>query len=299
MHRSWVLLVFVFATIIACSKKGDHQPAGDEPNPTQPVYTIQLGEERQGDKMAVIESYRESVTRELNGPNGPETKTRKKTERYDYVEEILDRPANARQPTKAARKYAVAETGHDGGPFQKRTFAGKTVLIELKGDSYSFTVDGVDLPAGEAARMRDTFGRAARFDATALPKAPVGINQSWNTNPEVAISMAKIFSLDPRLLKPEQCRDFGRLTQVYSNEGKQWGVIVLNDELVFGGQDAVSSIMARVSLEHRIDSPIDGSSSAWHLTIGMNGKMNAKSDKGESVDLSLEALLEETRKRIN
>ena len=102
-------------------------------------------------------------------------KGEKKTVRQTFNEEIVEKPAGAKKPTKLKRSYEVAEYEKDG---EKTTHAyqGKTVVIAKKGDKYEFTVDGSSLEPENSAtpRLGRTYDMTEFYGPTAAGALYVG-----------------------------------------------------------------------------------------------------------------------------
>src|SRR5207245_1917683 len=99
-----------------------------------------------GDKLRVVETMKDTSTITIAGKAIPKTEQ----ESWDYTETILDMPVGARKPTKATREYKTAKANDAAGVLRDLSFAGKTVLIEQKGNQFTFTVDGRALPDADS-----------------------------------------------------------------------------------------------------------------------------------------------------
>src|SRR5947209_15817565 len=101
-------------------------PARDEP-----TYEIKLKQEAKGDRTKTASTEAGDVRFKLEVMGQVLDKGEKKTVRQTYTEEVVEKPAGAKKPTKLKRTYEVSG-GTTDGKKAAHVYQGKTVLIEKK-----------------------------------------------------------------------------------------------------------------------------------------------------------------------
>ena len=103
-----------------------------------------------------------------------EMKDEVKSRSLVYVDEIIENPMNSRLPTKLNRTFEKAVVAKDGQRLNLPV-EGKTVLIEKKGEKYSFTQNGKAVTGDTLRILEDEFNRSGRGEVRDImfPKKPV------------------------------------------------------------------------------------------------------------------------------
>lgn len=248
--------------------------------------TIKVKKAGPGDvvKATKIEKGSNKVTLSVNGMD--DVKDQSATSKYVYTEEVLERPAGSKRPTKVKRTYETAES-EKAGEKNDLGLAGKTVLIEKSGDEYSFTIDGKGV-SGTAAELLGKEFRAKKEITVEdfLPTAAVKVGGTWKVD---ATKLAKDLASDGLTADPEKSTATGKLVKVYDKGGAKFGVIEINMELamtkVGGAQDIDLKAGSKMTVAVVLDMCIDGSRTA------ATTKVNVKADLSGSVngaDLKIE-----------
>jgi hypothetical protein len=231
MPRQAALFVLLVAFATACSKKPDAnggtgatpapQPPGVDSDPNA-VYTLAIRGIEPGDTSAVVR--RESTTQVVSGGNAG---TEKIERRLEYTEHI-ERMSQA-LPTRVTRKYTVAEKSDKSGQLQPLPFQGKTVVIERRGAGYHFSIDDKTMPKPDAAELEDEFRQADRVKVEALlPGKSVKVGEEWKVDPAVLRAFGE---LGPNV-DLKRSKLVARLARAYTLDGKQWGQIAFDFDLV-------------------------------------------------------------------
>src|SRR5262249_48115620 len=117
-----------------------------------------------------------------NNNNEIENKTEKKSDSFEFVETILEKPAGATTATKLKRQYQTAERIEDGNK-STLPYQGKSVVIEKKDKKYQFQIEGGEEITGKDAEELDEEFNQGDFKNLSpelfLPKKAVAINESW------------------------------------------------------------------------------------------------------------------------
>ena len=203
------------------------------------------------------------------------TKDEKVVAKYVYTEEVLERPAGAKRPTKLKRTYESAELTKDGER-QPLDLAGKTVVIEKAGDGYKITVDGQE-PAGPAAEvLKKEFAKEKQVtDEDLLAKDPVKVGGTWK------VDVAKLAKDAEGELDIDVARSSatGKLVKLYDKGGKKFGVVEITMELTLnklgggGGQEVELKPGSKLKLTAVMDGCIDGSDASVTGKVTVKGEL--------------------------
>ena len=191
------------------------------------VFMFKVRTLQEGDKTDVLRS--ESITTENR--QGAKTEQTKYERRFEYLERILQMPVGAALPTKLTRTYHVAQrTDPRTGQLQPLPFNGKTIDIEKRGAGYRFTIDGKPMPRLDALELDAEFQNADRVTIEALlPDHGVKVGESWTVPPAILKAFGGEVSRGVDLARS---RLTARLARAYTKEGRQWGSIAFDFELV-------------------------------------------------------------------
>ncbi len=226
MFRRYVPLIAAIGILVGCKKPPEGAAPGDgDPNAT---YTIKIRSEQAGDRTDEIES--ESGTSETTVRDKKEKA--KQDKKIEYREEIIEMPTGAVKPTKLTRTYKVAQQSDaKTGTMKPLPYEGKTVAIEKKGANYTFTADGKKMSALDAGDLTREFSKAnaGKIDDF-LPKSAVKVGESWTIDP----TEVKALGAMPLPIDLARSKITGKLTRVYTKDGKPWGAVSLDCDLAVG-----------------------------------------------------------------
>jgi len=284
MFRRLIPLVVGIVVVVGCKKKDNSSGDGGDPNAT---YTIKIREAQKGDKSMVVKTRSGSQTITVGG----QTLTQKEQEHFAYTESILEIPADTLKPTKVTRAYTTAEKT-DKGVLKPLSYANKTVTIEKKGATYSFTVDGKTLPLAELVEFRNEFEKVDKSKiADLFPKHPVKVGETWD------IDLANISALigSPQFtLDKEKSKVTGKFVRVFTKDGQQWGVIEIKVEIAIAPGANGASLTGTISSDITIETAIDGSVYGRTMRVTGNGNIsNLDPRKGET-KISIEGSQEQS-----
>jgi hypothetical protein len=296
MLRQLVPFVLLVLVTISCSKKTDTpggngggpgpEPRGVESDPNA-TYTFRIRGVQKDDR---TEMARHEASTEIRRGGGNETIKREK--RFEYTEHILALPDGAVLPTRLTRNYSIAQSRDvKSGQMQPFAFQGKTVTIEKRGAFYQYTVDGKPLPRTETVELDGEFKIADKVGIDALlPDGPVKVGAHWPISREILVAFGGPFP-DVDFSKSMLS---GKLTRAYSLDGKQWGQIAFDFDLVID-PDIVGGKVRReegtLKIAGTFDVVIDGSArdSIMKATVKsvLSGRHKATPTKVE-VDATIE-----------
>lgn len=242
-------------------------------------YEIKLKKEARGDRVKVASTDVGNMKFKLELMGQEDAKDEKKTVKLGYTEEVVEKSADAKDATKLKRKYTLAERTKDGET-TKLAYHGKTVVIEKKGDDYTFTADGQELDEEDAEELDEEFNEddIPLDNADFLPGRPVKLNESWTVD---ATKVAKAFEAGgPLGLDAKATRITGKLTKAYTKDDRRFGVIELDitlgvKELRVDGQEIAmkpgSTIKATMTLGLCIDATAHTGTEKGTLTFDLKG----------------------------
>ena len=270
MFRKLIPLAIAIALgVTGAGGRGDDKKVESDPNAT---FTIKLRQEQAGDKReaSVTETSRAEVTL------ADKTSKQKDEKRFVCIEHIIDMPAKTTKPTKLTREYKTAQKFDEkANAFKATSYEGKTVTIEKKGTAYEFTVEGKKLELPDSVDFNNEFnkGNKDRIEAM-LPKKAVKVGESWPIDPEAVKSLGSEIPFDATKSKMT-----GKLTGAYTKDGKQWGIIAFDFDLVVASPEkAKQSVSGTIKINGTLDAVIDGTASEG--TMKTTIKMNVISKEG-------------------
>jgi hypothetical protein len=233
-------------------------------------------------------------------------KTDTTAESYAYKETVLEREGG--QPTKFERAYTKAQLTA-GGPAADLPFKDKTVVIEKKGERYTFTYKGGKaLSPVEAQFLELEFNRtAAERGEVARPTPPTGsveVDKEWKLD---AAEMLKPLEKGGELsFDTAKATGTGRLAKVYKKDDKTFGELRYTVKVPlrsFGQGTAKLNLKAGSSATFDVtqDVCIDGTADTGVLRTKteLSAKGTLPTPQGDG-DLTLTILREtqETRKEV-
>ena len=196
------------------------------------TYEIKLKPETAGDRIKVTKSDVSKNSAIIDVMGQKNENAEKKTVKFSYTEELLERDVKAKVSTKLKRSYTQAEKTVDGEK-TKFSYLDKTVLIVRVDGKFTFTVDGDELDDDDAEDLNEEFNKKDEVplrDEDLLPKKPVKIGEPWVV--DTAMVVKSFESVVPFTLDVEKSEVVGKLLKVYQKDGKQFGTIEMNVTLV-------------------------------------------------------------------
>lgn len=298
MLRQSVAFVLLVLFAMSCSKKADTpgsngsasapEPRGVESDPNA-TYTFKIRGVQKDDKTEVT---RHEASTEIR--RGGSNETIKREKRLEYTEHILAMPDGAVVPTRLTRNYSIAQSMDvKSGQMQPFAFQGKTVTIEKRGAFYQYTVDGQPLPRTETVELDGEFKIAdkVRIDAL-LPEGPVKVGQHWPISREILPA----FGIPSRDVDFTKSMLSGKFTRAYMLDGKQWGQIAFDLELVID-PDIVGGKIRReegtLKFAGTFDAVIDGSARDSILKSTVKSALSAR-HKATETKAEMDATIERT-----
>jgi len=229
------------------------------------AYVIKVYQSKKGDKTE-HEMTKDEKTNVVATFGGKEDKNEVTASSKDsYTEEILEKGAGAKRPTKLVRVYSVSEKT-EKGKTTKAAYVGQPVLIEKKGDRYEFSVKGKSLTEAEAPDLFKKFSKKKDEEPQNedfLPTKPVKVGESWTVPADKSEQMFKSLSDDRMKVDAKKSTVGGKLLKVYKKDDAQFGVLELTftivvTELDLGGQFAKTTTGRKIVMKGTVDTCIDG-----------------------------------------
>jgi hypothetical protein len=238
-------------------------------------------------KESRTERANNNITISIMGQN--QAQAEKVEAKFVYTDEILERPAGAKQPTKVKRTYETAEM--QGGPPGELGLAGKTVLIEKGSDGYKFSVDGKPVNTRAAELLGKEFSKNKQVgEEDFVPKDPVKVGGTWKIDVD-KIAKEAGDELDVDAAKSSAT---GKLVKVYDKGGHKFGQIEVTMELALkkvgpAGRQIELKPGAKLAIRATLDMCIDGSTWAVAGKMTTTGKF-AGSAMGADVTFDLNSV---------
>ncbi len=247
----------LLASVLVIALNAGSVGAADE------TYTIKLYESKKGDKSATEKSEGAKVVLFIDTADMNDKDDAVIDSRESYTEEILEKKAGDSRATKLLRKYTVAEKTVKGET-TKAMFAGKSVLIEDKGDAYQFSVDGKVLEERDAPELYKSFKKNNRPNPREfMTREAVKIGADWKVPAAESAKMFKALNDDRMKIDAEKSTIEGKLVKAYKRGGAQFGAIELTitvavTEIDLNGQSFKTTADSKVVLKGTLDTCIDG-----------------------------------------
>ena len=246
------------------------------------TYEIKLKPEVAGDRIKVTKSdvSKNSAVIEVMGQKNENAE--KKTVKFSYTEELLERDVKAKVSTKLKRSYTQAEKTVDGEK-TKFSYLDKTVLIVRVDGKFTFTVNGDELDDDEAEDLNEEFNKKDEVplhDEDLLPKKPVKVGEPWVV--DTAMVVKSFESVVPFTLDVDKSKIVGKLLKVYQKDGKQFGTIEMTVTLVvkefkLDGQEIELKPGSTMAITSITEQCIDGTSHALNekstITMDLTGEI--------------------------
>jgi hypothetical protein len=300
MPRQLVLFVVLALFLTACSKKAEPPDGAPAPEPRgvdsdpNAVYSLKIRPVQKGDKTEVVRRESSAEVR-----RGGANETLKLGKHFEYSEHILEMPEGAPLPTRLTRDYKVAQKIMDpkAGELKPLAFEGKTVAIAKRGAFYQYTVDGKPLAQPETIELDAEFRDAEKVKIdTLLPEGPVKIGERWPVRREILQAFGTV-SADTDFSKSSLSAVF---TRAYTLDGKQWGQITFDFELVIdpsitGGK--VRGPEGTLKTTGTFDIVIDGTSRDSIMKGSVKGEL-AGYHKASAVKSEIDTTFEKTARMV-
>jgi hypothetical protein len=245
----------------------------------QETYTIKLKERGEGET-AVIKRKETTSTKVVVSVGGNQVvDTREiKSEVKEFKEQYL-KLDDKKIATKLQREYAKVELTKDNKK-EEGALAGKTVIIEKKGNAYDFTYKNGDKVEGQAAaELAIEFGKkkqeSAVLEKLMLPPGAVKVGDTWKID---VAKIAELFGKDEAVgLDVKKSVSEGKLIKAYKKDGRQFGVMKFKldmplDYIGKGKEQLKFTSGAKMIVDIDFDVCIDGGSENGVMTMKMNMK---------------------------
>jgi hypothetical protein len=284
---------FLFRKGESSSSSSSASSSDKETEKVTTSYEIKFRKESKGDKTLIVKDGNGSMSTTLKDPGGKilmEKKDEKGGESFKYVEEILEKEGSGRA-TRVRRTYEKAEST-EKGMTRTLSFQGKPILIEKKGPTYTFSVEGgKELPPEDASALAREFNEPQPIfyqETFFLPNKAVTVGDSWKIDIEPLIKqMQENSGAQVDLAKSTST---GKLIKVYKKDGKTFGVLEMKIDLALlpvGAPPDTTPLKngARLSFTMNLDQCIDGTSrnSSWTGSMTSTASMLVPGPDGKQV----------------
>lgn len=228
------------------------------------TFTLKVYKSKKGDKTSheKTETGKMSFTVKVGGNTMDDSATTSSKE--VFTEEILEKKEGDKEATKLKRTYTVAEKT-EKDKTTKSVYAGKTVLIEKKGDKYELSIDGKALEEKDAPELYKKFNKSEDEprDEDLLPKDPIKVGGTWKVPADKSEKMFKSLGDEKIKFDAKKSTIEGKLLKAYKKDNAQFGVIELTitvyvTEMDLNGQFFKTAGDSKMVLKGTSDTCIDG-----------------------------------------
>jgi hypothetical protein len=248
-------------------------PAADD------AVVIKVKRSAPGDIAETTKTEKASNKSTINIKGTDRTQEQSGSSNLAYRDEVIERPADAKRPTKFKRTYKKAELMRDTAKVDLG-LAGKTVLIEKKGDRYEFTVDGKPLTGPAAEFLGREFGREKHLtEEDFFPKEPVKVGGTWKID---VAQVAKELGDEGMVVDPGKSSATGKLIKTYDKGGAKFGVLELTLDMTVktlkggGSPDISLKEGSKVTITMSADACIDGTLDTGKAKMTMKGNLSGE-----------------------
>jgi len=248
------------------------------------AYFLKIVDEKVGDKSSVTEVKSDStlISLSVTGLRAMKEEVKESAEKSEYTEEVLALTPGEIFPTKFTREYKHAEYKKGNETSKPTSYSGKTVLFEKTFGHYSVLIGNNSLPVDEDQRFREALERLDKIKYSEMvPKTPVKLNEPWYLDSVLVDRMGKVIGYPP---SEGKSRASGKLTEVYSKAGKQWGKIEFTYDYVIAGdysmdekQQIVVTVTGNITQTWTVDIVMDSSANEAITKRKSYGKVELKS----------------------
>jgi len=229
-------------------------------------YSIIIPKDKKGDKTAndKTEESKNLIAVNFMGMDNKQDEVGGRKE--SYTEEILAVKAGERKAIKLTRTYTTAEKTAKGET-AKRVYAGKTVLIEKKGEKYEFSIDGKPLAEADAPELYKSYNKDKdEPDAQDLmPAEAIKVGDGWKVPADKSEKMFKTLGDEKMKVDPKKSTIAGKLVKAYKKDGAQYGVFELTITVAVAELDLGSGLAkatGTITVTGTMDGCIDGTVNA-------------------------------------
>jgi hypothetical protein len=272
----------------------------------QEAVTIKLKELGKGETAEVEKTETVTLAKKTTDAKGKESNENfTLTTTTAFKETILERDGN-KPPTKLEREYTKAQV-KVGGMGDDLPYSGKTVVIEKKGDKYTFTIKGGAELKGPAAQSLDQefnnkSADSADLEKLLLPKGAVKPNDEWKLDMAAILKGMKDESMDADVAK---ATGTGKLVKVYQKDGKPFGEMRFTMTVPLksagkGDEKVTFKEGGKTTFDVSMDACIDGTLNTGQSKAKMqlSGSGPAAKPEGATVAISITLETQETRKEL-
>jgi hypothetical protein len=269
----------------------------------QQAITIKLKDRGEGESLLVKRNEKTTTKVKVTDGGGNVLVDQKeiKTDIQEYQETTLKREAG-KNATKLVRAYGKVRAGKDE-QLEDGALQSKTVVIEKKGDKYTFTYkDGASVEGeAEAALIKDFSKKSdssSELEKLVLPAQPVKAGESWKIDMrKIVTELAKVGAME---LDGAQATGKGTLVKAYKKDGRQFGEMKFKMDMPIvtigqGKEQLKFAADARIGIVMTFDVCVDGTSEAGTLKMKMTMGGNATIPSAPGATATLDVVMDATQ----
>jgi hypothetical protein len=272
-------------------------PAADEGVEIKPYKP------RVGDRVRVTDEDRSTTRSIINFPNKTENKIEKHVKVVIHTSETLEVKAGEKKATKIKRVYDKAEETKDGET-TKLPLHGKAVIIEKKGERYTFTdEDGKALDGKPREELDKEFNKKDDDDLEDfIPKRALKPGETWKMDSEKLIKSfnkdKKVFEIDPKGTKAG-----GKFLESYDFGGHKYGVYSMEIEFpiteLTGANPTPVKPGSKIAMHIIGDGNVDGGEPDGVMTMRLSMRLFIETPNGVTGSIKSDGVLTRSTERLS
>jgi hypothetical protein len=238
-----------------------------------------------GDRVRVTDDDRTTTRTVIEVAGKRDEKVERSSKLTVYVSETLAVKDGEKKAVKIRRVYEKVEEVKDGKT-TKLPLDGKTVVIEKKGDKYTFTYDDGKSVDGKPLETLDKeFNKPDEDDEIEnfIPRRPLKVGETWTMDKEKLVrAMTK--EKDPFEIDKKKVIGTGKLADAYTFGGHQYGVFDLMVEFPLTAMTGAEKIPlkpgSKLAIHITGDGNADGAEPDGAATMRMTLRIFFEADNG-------------------
>ena len=285
----------LFLCACALSLFASPSPAADD------AFELKDYKSKVGDRVRVADDDR-TVTRTVIEVAGERTEKTERTSKLTvYVSEALAVKDGEKKAVKIKRVYEKAEETKDGTT-TKLPLDGKTVVIEKKGDKYTFVYDDGNAVDGKPLDGLDKeFNKKDDDIDDFIPRRPLKVGETWKMDTDKLVkAMGK--GKDAFEMDKKKVTGTGKLADAYTFGGRKYGVYDLQLEFpltALTGENKIPLKPGSKMAMHLVgDGNVDGTEPDGTMTMRMTLRVFFEAPNGASGSIKADGVAVRTAEKL-
>jgi hypothetical protein len=255
-----------------------------------------------GDRVRVTDEEHTTTRSVVKVGDKTEDKTEKRVKVVIYTSETLAVKKGEKKATKITRLYERAEEVKDG-TVTKLPLHGKTIVIEKKGDKYTFTdEDGKALDGKPRDDLDKEFNKKDEDDIDDfIPKRPLKLGESWKMDTDKLLrSLSK--EKEPFEVAKKGVTGTGKLVETYTFGGHKYGVYDMRLEFPLTALTGATRIELKPGSKMQMhivgDGNVEGTEPDGVMTMRLTMRVAFEAPNGAEANIKADGILTRATERL-